>query len=445
MTSRQARLRRALIWSISVVVIIVIATVTFRLLTGAPGTAWWRPVMERLPRYMVPPYSAADLPTVALTILAAATLLIGVGCWFAGQLRRRPGLRPLTPEEIEARPPEGSFDALIAEPGTLLQRMSTWGIVLGLLLAAGTLVYIDVRSTEAPQEERSIDRYIQAVEQLGSEKIEVRLDAIHTLQRLAQDSQRDRVTTVDVMAAYVREHDSMSQARLLGQPATDVQMALTVLGSVYDAPNTELGHDWVCSCNLARIRVPGADLSGLNLGTAVLSRADLRGAHLSGANLAHTDLSGTDLHRAYLDSADLRHAVLFMANLSEADLNGADLRGVDLFEADLRRADLSWADLSGVDLFNADLRQADLRGVNLSGASLSGADLRKANLRKAILRGADLTGADLKGADLTGADLRGANLNAAKTDDETKLPAGAPAYTGRVIGEMVTTSPTRSS
>jgi uncharacterized protein YjbI with pentapeptide repeats len=304
--------------------------------------------------------------------------------------------------------------------------MSTWGIVLGLLLAVGSLVYTNARSTETSQEGQSVDRYTQAVEQLGSEKIEVRLDAIHTLQRLAQDSQRDRVTTVDLMAAYVREHDSMSKARLLGQSATDVQMALTVLGSVYDAPNTELGYDWVCGCDLARIRAPGADLSGLNLGTADLTRADLSGAYLSGANLAYTDLSGTDLHRAYLNSADLRNAVLFMADLSEANLNGAYLSGADLFEADLRRADLSWADLSGVDLFNADLRGADLSGVNLSRASLSGADLRKANLRKAILRGADLKGTNLKGADLTGADLTETNLNAAKTDDETKLPAGPP-------------------
>ncbi|MEV4177197.1 pentapeptide repeat-containing protein [Nonomuraea sp. NPDC049709] len=431
MTSRQARRRRALIWSISVVVITAIATVTFHLLTGAPGTAWLAPVLDRLPRYLTPPYTTADLPPLVLTILAAVSLLIGAGFWAAGELRRRRELRPLTPEETEARPPEKAFGTLAADRGALLERMSTWGIVLGLLLAAGSLVYTDARSMQTPLEGQSLDRYGQAVAQLASERIEVRLDAIDTLQRLAQDSPRDRVMTVDVMSAYVREHDSMSPARQLGQPATDVQMALTVLGSVYDAPNTELGHDWVCGCNLARIRVPGADLSGLNLGTAVLTRADLSGAHLSGANLAHTDLSGSDLHKAYLDSADLGHAILFMADLSEADLNGADLSGVDLFEADLRKADLSWADLSGVDLFNADLRGADLREANLNGASLRGADLRRADLRKASLLGADLKGtnlkgADLTGADLTGADLTGANLNAARTDDDTKLPAGAP-------------------
>ncbi|MFC4120893.1 pentapeptide repeat-containing protein [Nonomuraea zeae] len=417
MTSRRARLRRALIWSISAVVIAAVAAVTFHLLTGAPAAAWLRPVQERLPRYLVPPHSAADLLPVALTAVAAVSFLIGAGCRLAVRLRSRPP----APEEIEDRPPEGSASGR----GALLQRASTWGLAFGLLLATGTLVYTDARSLETSQEEQSLDKYAQAVRQLGSEKIEVRLSAIHTLRRLAQDSQRDRVTTVDVMAAYVREHESMSTARPLGQPATDVQMALTVLGSVYDAPNAELGHGWVCSCDLARIRVPGADLSGLNLGTAVLTRANLRGAHLSGANLAHTDLSGTDLHGASLDGADLRNAILFMADLSEAGLNDADLSGVDLFEADLRNADLRSADLSGVDLFNADLRGADLRGVNLIGASLSGADLREADLRGAILRGADLKGTNLKGADLTGANLTRANLTGAKTDDETELPAGA--------------------
>ncbi|MEO3807434.1 pentapeptide repeat-containing protein [Sphaerisporangium sp. B11E5] len=318
-----------------------------------------------------------------------------------------------------------ALSEVIAERGPLLQRVGTWGLVLGLVLAAGVLVHIDAGSMRTPRQGQSAGTYTRAVERLGSARIDVRLGAIHTLRDLARESRRDRVTIADVMAAYVREHRSMARGGPLGRPATDVQTALTVLGSVYDAPRTELGHDWACGCDLTRIRVPGADLSGLNLGTALLTRADLRGARLSGANLAYTDLTGTDLRKASLDGADLPHAVLFRADLSEADLDGADLRGVDLFEADLRKADLHWADLSGVDLFGADLRGADLRRVNLTGASLRGADLRGADLRDAVLRGADLKGTNLKGADLTGADLTEANPGAARTDDETKLPAGA--------------------
>ncbi|MCP2338702.1 hypothetical protein [Actinomadura rupiterrae] len=47
-------------------------------------------------------------------------------------------------------------------------------------------------------------RYAKAVEQLGSARGEVRLGGIYALQRLAQDSGRDRPTIVHVLAAYAR-------------------------------------------------------------------------------------------------------------------------------------------------------------------------------------------------------------------------------------------------
>ncbi|QYC42182.1 Secreted effector protein pipB2 [Nonomuraea coxensis DSM 45129] len=397
-------------------------------LAWTAGPAEWRPVLERLPAHLVPPYPAEDLPPLAMTVLAAAGLLAAAGC----RLLRRGGLRSPGPEE-----------SLDAGRETLLRRVSTGGVVLGLLLASGSLVYADARSIEAAPERRSGGGYAEAVRRLGSEKAEVRLAAIHTLRRLAHESERDRVTTADVMAAYVREHGSAAPPGRDGRPAADVQTALTVLGSVYDVPDA--GHDWVCGCDLARVRVPGAELSGLNLGVAVLAQADLRGARLSGTNLDHADLTRADLRGALLDGADLPYAVLFMADLGGADLRGADLRGADLFQTDLGKAALRRADLRGVDLFDADLRGADLRGADLTGASLSGADVRAADLRTAILRGADLkranlkdadltdadlsgadlSSADLTGADLTGADLTGADLTGVRIDGRTKLPPGA--------------------
>ncbi|MCK2217996.1 pentapeptide repeat-containing protein [Actinomadura sp. ATCC 31491] len=447
MTSRQARRLRALIWSISVVVITVITTATvyllapaaYRLALSAPADSWWQPALKWLPRYLLPPYSAADLPPVALTVLAAVTLLAVTTRRLTPTLHRRLTPEPAEPPDSEPCPPdEGSPSTR----GPHLSRLGTWASVLGLLLAAGGLAYTS-RSTgpSTPRDRPGTDTYTEAVSQLASSKLEVRLNAIHTLRRLAQQSPHDRVTTADLMAAYVRRHESTFKAPPSARPATDVQMALNVLGSVYDTPSTEPGHDWVCACNLARIRVPGADLTGLNLDTAVLTRADLHGARLTGADLTYADLSGADLSRAHLGNADLPNAVLFTANLREANLTAADLSGVDLFEADLRGASLSWANLSGVDLFNADLRGADASHANLSGANLSGADLRKARLIGATLHSADLTGTNLKGADLTSADLTDADLRGvdlsqttldptalsrAKTNESTKLPAEAP-------------------
>jgi hypothetical protein len=50
------------------------------------------------------------------------------------------------------------------------------------------------------------DRYTKAVEQLGSDKLEVRIGGIYALERIACDSARDHPTVMDVLTAFIREH-----------------------------------------------------------------------------------------------------------------------------------------------------------------------------------------------------------------------------------------------
>ena len=75
-----------------------------------------------------------------------------------------------------------------------------------------------------------------------------------------------------------------------------------------------------------------------------------------------------------------------------------------------------------------DLSDTDLSGLIAEGSNLKGADFTNTKLYKARLGRADLTGATLAGADLSGADLFGAvgaaDLRVAKTDAETRCPAG---------------------
>ena len=86
-----------------------------------------------------------------------------------------------------------------------------------------------------------------------------------------------------------------------------------------------------------------------------------------------------------LCSADLSRADLCGADLSSADLSRADLCGADLSRADLCGADLRGANLRGADLYGACLLGANLRGACLYGARLLGADLRYAHLYGAKL------------------------------------------------------------
>jgi uncharacterized protein YjbI with pentapeptide repeats len=249
------------------------------------------------------------------------------------------------------------------------------------------------------------DRYTKAIEQLGSDKLDVRLGGIYALERIAIDSQRDHPTVVEVLSAYVREHSHPTQttapdasvaevlaALLRGRsepaeaaqsrsdrsgdsgpnesshslkPTTDVQAALTVLGRLPQRSGVSRGD--LAHAFLVGALLRGANLSGARLGWANLSDAHLDEADLSGAVLFKADLSGT---------------ILPLAKLTDAQLTGADLSGAAIINANLSNARLDEANLSGAALNNANLFNARLGGANLSDADLSGARLHEANLRK---------------------------------------------------------------
>jgi hypothetical protein len=210
------------------------------------------------------------------------------------------------------------------------------GLIAGLagLGALGSLA-IATRTYRLTQQGQITDRYTKAIEQLGSDKLDVRLGGIYALERIAADSPRDHPTVVEVLSAFVREHGhppSTNGSVVSVKPPTDVQAVLDVLGRLPQRSGVSRG----------------------DLSAALLAFARLRRANLSGAVLIETYLPG---------------AVLFAANLSGASLILADLSG----------AILEGADLSGARLDEADLSGAHLEGTDLSGAVLDGVDLRKAN------------------------------------------------------------------
>ena len=186
------------------------------------------------------------------------------------------------------------------------------GCTLGAgLFAAGALAYT-AQTFGLSCEGQVTDRYAKAIEQLGSDKLDVRIGGIYALERVARDSARDHPTVMEVLTAFVREH-SREQWPLPEHGTTDpappperrpdVQAALTVIGRRHasrDIPGRPI--------DLAR-----ADLTRADLTDALLFRADLTGACLAQADLARPDLAGARLARADLTGA----------NLARADLTGA--------------------------------------------------------------------------------------------------------------------------
>ena len=233
------------------------------------------------------------------------------------------------------------------------------------VLAAGALLYTAL-NFQLAREGHVTDRYTKAIEQLGSDRLDVRLGAIYALERIMIDSARDHPTIVEVLAAFVREHSQAAESDAgndaSGLPnqhprrlAIDTQAAITVLGR-RPAGRAERGPVYLARANLAILD---------------LSRANLSGADLIRVNLAEANLARTNLARAKLFRANLAGALVAGADLADADLTGANLTGANLHGARLIGADLSDANLTDADLTGADLTGADLTGAVLARVALS--------------------------------------------------------------------------
>jgi hypothetical protein len=59
--------------------------------------------------------------------------------------------------------------------------------------------------TEADRQRRIVETFSKAVEQLGSDKLEVRVGAIFALERISKESPDDYWTIMEVLTAFVRE------------------------------------------------------------------------------------------------------------------------------------------------------------------------------------------------------------------------------------------------
>jgi uncharacterized protein YjbI with pentapeptide repeats len=298
------------------------------------------------------------------------------------------------------------------------------------------------------------DRYTKAIEQLGSDKLDVRIGGIYALERVARDSIRDHPTVVEVLTAFIREHshDEWPSSGPEGQePARsirpDLQAAITVVVRrdikrdirPIDLIGADLTGTDLSNADFTRADLVGADLTGADLSHVSLAEAKLRSANLTRAKLIWADLIGADLSHANLTGARLYHAKLNFASLDCADLTHTDFELADLTSASLTRANLTRAGLKNAtltgaffiaaDLTSARLPDADLTDANFGPEGTDHATLRDANLngvklRNVWLRDTDLTGAYLLGADLTGTNFAEANLTGVSWPYDEDVPSG---------------------
>jgi hypothetical protein len=327
------------------------AAVFITVLTGPRARRWWPQPTRRLLLGLIALVGLYGLTTLGwragllvLSLVAVVGLLVA---WILVLPRRlAPPLPAKMLDTLEDRDRLELNDARVKLQNdlrtTALQAIAGLAVLAGAVLAFQQLT-ADREQANATREltlqGQASERFTRAIDQLGSDRLEVQLGGIYGLEQIAQQAPNNRVPVTEVLVAFLHRR-SPRPANPTTQPAEElrirapeVQAALTVLVRRRPGPTD-----------------PSMDLSGL----------DLRGARLSGAFVpvgSSYDFRSGDLRRADLRGTDLRGARFDSVDFGSAYLDGADLRGADLDDADFYVNPTSSGSTSG------GLKSATLRGA----------------------------------------------------------------------------------
>jgi hypothetical protein len=84
---------------------------------------------------------------------------------------------------------------------TLLLTMNAGFFAAGALIFTALNFTLSRRTTELTEQGQVTDRYTKAIEQLGSDKLDIRIGGVYALERIARDSARDHPTVLEVLTA----------------------------------------------------------------------------------------------------------------------------------------------------------------------------------------------------------------------------------------------------
>ncbi|WP_409179354.1 pentapeptide repeat-containing protein [Amycolatopsis sp. VS8301801F10] len=241
------------------------------------------------------------------------------------------------------------------------------GQIAGFLtpLGIGIPAWVAVKKLLLDRDKHITDTYATAIGHLGAESPSTRAGGVRTLERMYEDSPRDRFRVVETLTDFLRSHPEPVEPL-----PVDVRVALRALRTHPPPPRARI--------DLVRVQLPGAELR----------LADLRQACFAAARL-----TGADFAEARLDGADFSDAIVTAAQLTGASLSAATLDRANCRRANLRDAVLVHASLRGADLTDAVLAGADLSGADLTGAVLTRTDVSGAVFERTVLTGVDLTSA----------------------------------------------------
>ena len=198
----------------------------------------------------------------------------------------------------------------------------------------------NARQLEAVKEQQLTDRFAKAIDQLGSDKLDVRLGALHSLSRLAINSPVDREAIASLLVQYI-------STRSLWQPAGNGERIISRVDDVYFFTDI-IANSTVAARPvrelLLRFRAPDIQLVLSILGKRFdlddaenfhfqLQQVDLRYAVIRDGHFPESSFIGSHLEGCFAAGIHFERAGLIGTILTKGYLAGAHMEGADLLGA----------------------------------------------------------------------------------------------------------------
>lgn len=225
---------------------------------------------------------------------------------------------------------------------SIVQIVGGMAILIGLYLTYRRIVATE-KSVVITQEGQKLDLFSRSIEHLGSDKLEIRLGGIYSLERIAHNFKEDHTTIVEILSTFIQQNsplpigdersknDKSTLIEVLTSDGdkflrgtylrTDIQACLKVLGR----------RKWI-EKEQGRIELYLANLEGAFLFEPKLNKvsfvkSNLKNSWFKGGNFDGSWFIEVDLENAWFDCSSLRGADFRGANLQNTDFSGSDLPG----------------------------------------------------------------------------------------------------------------------
>jgi hypothetical protein len=220
---------------------------------------------------------------------------------------------------------------------------------------AGVALARHFAQTNADRQIRITENFSKAIEQLGSDKLEVRLGGIYSLERISKESSDDYWPIMENLTAFVREHSSRSEMERTSQDLKqqmsrqDLEQRISLrayfLWQRAGQPDGKENFFWSLATKLEELGEPPAtDIAAV---LAVIGRRSerSRGCEHNPANDWRLDLRRAALRRAELSNTHLERAI-FIVRISKKPTSKGRISKPPIYAAHISKEPASWVRIS---------------------------------------------------------------------------------------------------